>query len=444
MLLPRQDKATPVSLTPIISCMDGGGGKLWSLADFAEAGSCTILTSKYEETISVCLHCGTEGSRPEIFAHGSSLDVIQECKQTARVAGSGYEAVKWNSDTKRMCSTLEIEDLSWKYLCMYPLRDFMWENFQKILTTMDYDESQVFQQQVLQGTANHPVAQKYPPAKTYMQLFLKTLINQIEDCNQEVLDDLYSMYTGLLSQGNFQTSDFCYKTYKQKSGSITLKETCKLICDGTTGMCTWEASHFLAEWCSKNTSHFQGKKILELGAGLGLTGLAVMKNCKPASYTFTDVHDSVLKVLVENIVINLFSEVSQSSGEYDADNMKSIESWSRNFESKDHDTVVHIKKLDWESDTYESDVDLVLAADVVYDPDVIVHFIKVLKDVLCKKPGVAAYVASTVRNPDTYVFFRNELARSGLVVTSEVQQQYRDSPSQQEVSLSLLYIKPEV
>ncbi|XP_045135426.1 putative protein N-methyltransferase FAM86B1 isoform X5 [Portunus trituberculatus] len=281
-----------------------------------------------------------------------------------------------------MCGTQEIEDLSWKYLRMYPLRDIIWENFQKILTTMDYDESQVFQQQVFYGTANHPLALKYPPAKTYVQLFLKTLINQ--------------------------------------------------------------ASHFLAEWCSKNASNFQGKKILELGAGLGLTGLAVVMNCKPASYTFTDVHDSVLKVLVENVAINLFNEVSHSSGKYDADDRKSIESWSRRHESKDHDTMVHIKKLDWESDTYESDVDLVLAADVVYDPDVIIHFLKVLKDVLCKKPGVAAYVASTMRNPDTYTFFKNELECSGLVITSEVQQQYQNSPSQQEVSLSLLYIKPEI
>lgn len=48
-------------------------------------------------------------------------------------------------------------------------------------------------------------------------------------------------------------------------------------------------------------------------------------------------------------------------------------------------------------------------ADVVYDPDVIPHFVKILKEVLCRKPGMVAYVASTVRNPDTFVSFRNEL-----------------------------------
>ena len=89
----------------------------------------------------------------------------------------------------------------------------------------------------------------------------------------------------------------------------------------------FQASHFLAEWCSSNASEFEGKKVLELGSGLGLTGLTVVKNCKPSSFTFTDVHDSVLKVLVENVNINLFNEGSQPPIEYYADNIKDIGSW---------------------------------------------------------------------------------------------------------------------
>lgn len=82
----------------------------------------------------------------------------------------------------------------------------------------------------------------------------------------------------------------------------------------------FQASHFLADWCSANASHFQGKSILELGSGLGLTGLAIIQNCKPSSYTFTDVHDSVLKTLLENVNINLFNESPLS---YNANNGKS-------------------------------------------------------------------------------------------------------------------------
>lgn len=68
------------------------------------------------------------------------------------------------------------------------------------------------------------------------------LFLQIEGCNQEVYEDMYCTYTGMLSKESNQDSDFCYKTYKQKSGIITLKETSKLVCDGTTGLRTWEVT----------------------------------------------------------------------------------------------------------------------------------------------------------------------------------------------------------
>lgn len=81
----------------------------------------------------------------------------------------------------------------------------------------------------------------------------------------------------------------------------------------------FQASHFFTEWCFENASYFQGKSILELGSGLGLTGLAVVQNCKPSSYIFTDVHDSVLRILRENVNINLSNESPLS---YNADSGK--------------------------------------------------------------------------------------------------------------------------
>lgn len=86
----------------------------------------------------------------------------------------------------------------------------------------------------------------------------------------------------------------------------------------------FQASHFLAEWCSENASYFQGKSVLELGSGLGLTGLAVVQNCKPSSYTFTDVHDSVLRTLLKNVNINLSNESPLS---YNADDGKQVNDW---------------------------------------------------------------------------------------------------------------------
>lgn len=66
-----------------------------------------------------------------------------------------------------------------------------------------------------------------------------------------------------------------------------------------------QASHILAEWCCKELELFQGKKVLELGAGLGLTGLTVVQSCRPSSFVFTDLHEAVLTTLRENVLINL-------------------------------------------------------------------------------------------------------------------------------------------
>ena len=43
------------------------------------------------------------------------------------------------------------------------------------------------------------------------------------------------------------------------------------------------------------------RSILELGSGLGLTGLVVRSQCYPASYTFSDCHGAVLAQLAANI-----------------------------------------------------------------------------------------------------------------------------------------------
>ena len=66
-----------------------------------------------------------------------------------------------------------------------------------------------------------------------------------------------------------------------------------------------------------------GKKILELGCGLGLTGIAVIKGCSPVSYTFTDHHPDVLNTACKNLRIN-----------FDMDK----------YESKDNEVIV---LFDW-------------------------------------------------------------------------------------------------
>jgi len=71
--------------------------------------------------------------------------------------------------------------------------------------------------------------------------------------------------------------------------------------------------------------------------------------------------------------------------------------------------LLQVEKFDWEEFSLESmpwaqDLDILLAADVIYDEGVIESFVSVLQQLLPFVSG-GAYVCSTIRNESTYGHF---------------------------------------
>lgn len=64
----------------------------------------------------------------------------------------------------------------------------------------------------------------------------------------------------------------------------------------------------LADWCLYNCEFLHNRRVLELGSGVGLTGLCVSLYCKPSSYWFSDCHPVVLHMLKSNILLNLIEQ----------------------------------------------------------------------------------------------------------------------------------------
>lgn len=71
----------------------------------------------------------------------------------------------------------------------------------------------------------------------------------------------------------------------------------------------------LTKWCrhqdphqfSKTTlcsSPLSTRTVLELGSGVGLTGVAICLSCRPSRYVFTDCHPNVLQRLKANVRLN--------------------------------------------------------------------------------------------------------------------------------------------
>lgn len=98
----------------------------------------------------------------------------------------------------------------------------------------------------------------------------------------------------------------------------------------------------LAEYCQNNKNLFANKSILELGCGVGLTGLAVTFACNPTHYCFSDAHDKVLDYLVNNIKLNLSENIQTPCIASEENNLLCYQSIYKN-------TKITVVNLNWEN-----------------------------------------------------------------------------------------------
>ncbi|KFP95801.1 Protein FAM86A, partial [Haliaeetus albicilla] len=197
---------------------------------------------------------------------------------------------------------------------------------------------------------------------------------------------------------------------------VTLSESMAIISGGTTGLVTWDAALHLAEWAIENSPVFSNRTVLELGSGIGFTGIAICKTCKPKTYIFSDYHHCVLKQLTENIRLNGFI-LEPGTTQHIQTESQGQEAEAMNYQNP----KLIVAELDWGSVTEKQLLDLqpdvIIAADVVYDPEIISVLIGMLQKLSTstadrKPPEV--YIAFTIRNPDTYRLFQAELEKAGI------------------------------
>ncbi|XP_076839376.1 protein-lysine N-methyltransferase EEF2KMT [Brachyhypopomus gauderio] len=277
------------------------------------------------------------------------------------------------------------------FFAMCRIATFPWAALEKALLNSSSDVIL----DVLRKTCLHPICREKPPSVKYRRLFLSELIKRHELNASEPLDELYDALGDVIGA---EEDALCYKTYLLPSGeAVSIEENVAVISEGTTGLVTWEAALYLAEWALEHPDIFTGRTVLELGSGAGLTGIVVCRTCKPTKYVFSDCHRAVLERLKNNVALNGLTR-PDSTG-----------------------VSVLTQELDWESAQKDQlgriGADTIIAADVVYDPDIIGCLVRLLAELLtCKgqQSRPEAYISSTVRNPGTYSCFKNELEKAGL------------------------------
>ncbi|EGC36115.1 hypothetical protein DICPUDRAFT_32345, partial [Dictyostelium purpureum] len=238
----------------------------------------------------------------------------------------------------------------------------------------------------------------------------------------EVNESILEKYLEIINGGGVTDEiEYCWKSYFVEDKWVVLKNenTYNLV-----GMTTWGAAYLLSDFILQNKSLFENKNILELGSGTGLAGIA-LDYVKPLKKVIlTDYSPKVLKNLKENIELN-------NIGIDDLINDEDNQDLNGNNRFK-------VKILDWEIEDLtvldkeysdgDNSTNIILGADIVYEPSLARYLVRILDYLLNKNKDSVAYISSTIRNQSTFTTFQQELKEKQLTV-EDITNTLADKPS---------------
>ncbi|KAH9931996.1 uncharacterized protein BXZ73DRAFT_89957 [Epithele typhae] len=225
----------------------------------------------------------------------------------------------------------------------------------------------------------------YPPSRQYQRSFWKWAIDWLERLDE--LDE--RLYTHQIELMQVPTPQHVFPEY----ASVTLVESRTTIEAGTTGLRTWSAGLVLPNICCPSPL-VAGKRVMELGCGAGFLGAIVASiqlaasGDSPISLWLTDVHEPVL----QRCEVNVRLPCNASHRHPDMTVLRL--DWS---DAQDPDRSGPIDDLA----NVRATPDIVLGADLVYEPSIIPPLVAVLDATLSPGRDRIALIALTLRNEDT-------------------------------------------
>ncbi|KAG6846041.1 hypothetical protein H0H87_006405 [Tephrocybe sp. NHM501043] len=304
-----------------------------------------------------------------------------------------------------MALRLELFDILRAYASLAPLKKIAWP------INLSFDVVHGF---LLETVLLSSHLMQYPPAEQYQATFWKWAIQHLESMtamtDNEASPSYITHYWDPLAQASPEPEFISLSSYE----TVTLLESRTTIESGTTGMRTWLASFVLSEYFTQHPDLVKNKRILELGSGIGFLGivlgrlqqLASQENSpKHQALWLTDINENVLTRCQENIQMPC-NKILASDIHY------SFLDWT---DSQTEDRIGPLKSLL----VHEIDADLIVGADIIFDPSLIPALAGVLH--LALQPGrtgapKSALIAATIRNEETFKQFQQALLKKRLQV----------------------------
>ncbi|CAM9587815.1 unnamed protein product [Pylaiella littoralis] len=241
--------------------------------------------------------------------------------------------------------------------------------------------SLAFQERVAEELLGSPIAGKYPPRREYVARVTKVLLDEVERAGDEPAEGLLLLRAALSSSSRDQRigedGDTAHESFwfprcattgdpntssKTKSYSrVSLQAAGGAFFsfrvanrDNEVGLRVWEAGRALAEFCLAHSDLLEGKSVLELGAGIGMTGMAVAASCGAREVVLTDYAPKVLANLNYNVEINrklldtrISSSSSSSSSSNNINNSREGLANRENHAARPSPEGVLVRFLDW-------------------------------------------------------------------------------------------------
>lgn len=169
----------------------------------------------------------------------------------------------------------------------------------------------------------------------------------------------------------------------------------------------WEAGATLAEYFLQYTTLVEGKRVIELGAGVGLTGLVVAGRCGAENVYLTDFTEACRVNLAHNVLVNgKWLDNSENPGGRVSQGYLEWTSFAAGSQSE----------VDKQSLNAFNEADLLLAADVAYDVGALKDLVIVVLRFLEQSPKTKqAIFGITRRNMQTFHTFLGLLREEGIV-----------------------------
>ncbi|KAL8922691.1 MAG: hypothetical protein Q9208_005004 [Pyrenodesmia sp. 3 TL-2023] len=250
---------------------------------------------------------------------------------------------------------------------------------------------------------------KYLPTARYAFRVMKKLLSILEEAMEdpdedEISDDLTACFTEVLAKADqdemASIQEHCPVTYTapvlgKEAATVTIIEAPFLLaCGGQTGNRTWAAALYLGTFLFNNGKHLiENQTIMELGSGLGFVSILCGKHLDAKHVLMTDGSAAVMALAQDNVALNGVHEVVESD----------VLLWGTAG-------VDDIFKCGRQA----MHVDLVLGADILYEPEDFPALMSTMKDLFTRFPHLQILISNVIRSESTLESFLDACSKHAI------------------------------